>query len=153
MSVRRPKTRLFRRILVPHDFSRSADAALSVALGLAADYDGTLIVLHVIPPVYPIHGRPLAPPPGEIAAAGRRLAETVARALKGRRARRVRTAVVVGPPASCILAGARRADAIVMGTLGRTGLSHVLLGSVAERVVRHAAVPVLTVRATRRGAH
>jgi nucleotide-binding universal stress UspA family protein len=57
---------------------------------------------------------------------------------------------MVGPPAGCILEAARKADAIVMGTLGRTGLPHLLIGSVAERVVRHAPVPVLTVRAPAR---
>ena len=64
--------------------------------------------------------------------------------------RPVKTWVMVGPPAACILEAARKADTIVMGTLGRTGLPHLLLGSVAERVVRHAAVPVLTVRTRRR---
>ena len=70
--------------------------------------------------------------------------------LTGRRVRPVKSWVMVGSPATCILDAARKADAIVMGTLGRTGLPHLLLGSVAERVVRHAAVPVLTVRALAR---
>ena len=45
---------------------------------------------------------------------------------------------------TAILAAAKRADAIVMTTVGRTGLGHFLMGSVAEKVVRHATVPVLT---------
>jgi nucleotide-binding universal stress UspA family protein len=57
---------------------------------------------------------------------------------------------MIGAPAGCILEAAHKADAIVMGTLGRSGLRHLLLGSVAERVVRHAPIPVLTVRAAGR---
>jgi len=53
---------------------------------------------------------------------------------------------VLGEPVQSILAAARRADTIVMATLGRTGLAHLVMGSIAERVVRHSPVPVLTVR-------
>jgi nucleotide-binding universal stress UspA family protein len=113
---------------------------------LAAEHGGTLMVMHAIPPLLPIHGRPVPPPATELTTLGRHLAAAVARAVKHRRLRRVRSWVMVGPPAGCILEAAKRADAIVMGTLGRTGLPHLLLGSVAERVVRHASVPVLTVR-------
>lgn len=137
---------LFRKILVPYDFSRSSAAALAVAVELATKYGGGLMVMHAIPPHYPLHGRPVPPPAGEIAEVGRRLQARVAAALKGRKVRSVKSWIVVGPPAASILEAARKADAIVMGTLGRTGLPHLLLGSVAERIVRHAAVPVLTVR-------
>ncbi len=144
--------RHFQRILVPDDFSTSAAAALAVAVDLAAKHGGTLMVMHAIPPLMPIHGRPLPPSAQELEAAGERLAERVAAAVKGRRLKRARSWVMVGSPAACILEAARRADSIVMGTLGRTGLPHLLLGSVAERVVRHAPVPVLTVRGGRRSA-
>ena len=142
--------RHFQKILVPYDFSASADAALKVALGLAEKHGGSLMVMHAIPPVRPIRGGPLLPPATEIAREGRQLARVVAAARTRRRGRRVRTWIMVGSPARCILLAARDADAIVMGTLGRTGLPHLLLGSVAERVVRHSAVPVLTVRAKQR---
>ena len=58
------------------------------------------------------------------------------------------TAFLVGPPAKCLVERAKedKADLIVMGTHGRTGLGHLLLGSVAERMVRTAACPVLTTR-------
>jgi nucleotide-binding universal stress UspA family protein len=61
--------------------------------------------------------------------------------------------VVLGHPVERILDAARRADTIVMATAGRSGLAHLVIGSVAERVVRHAPVPVLTIRpaARRRG--
>ena len=137
---------IFRKILVPYDFSRSAAEALAVAVELATKHGGGLMVMHAIPPHYPIHGRPVPPAAGEIAEVGGRLQECVAAASKGRSVRRVKSWVVVGPPAASILEAARKADAIVMGTLGRTGLPHLLLGSVAERIVRHAEVPVLTVR-------
>lgn len=137
----------FGRILVPYDFSRSAAKALRVAVDLAVRHHSALLVMHAIPPIYPAHGRPLMPSATEVAAVGAQLAETVARAVAGRRVARVRSWVVIGPPAGCILEAARKADAIVMGTLGRSGLPHLLVGSVAERVVRHAEVPVLTVRA------
>ena len=65
----------------------------------------------------------------------------------------VETEVREGDPATVIieLATERDADLIAMGTRGRTGLPHILLGSVAERVVQHAACPVLTVRRTEQG--
>ncbi|TMB48311.1 MAG: universal stress protein [Deltaproteobacteria bacterium] len=65
---------------------------------------------------------------------------------KGARAPRTRCRVVLGDPLQRILAAARDADSIVIATAGRTGLSHLLIGSVAEKVVRHAPVPVLTIR-------
>ena len=52
----------------------------------------------------------------------------------------------IGDASPRIIDAARRADSIVMATSGRTGLAHFLIGSVAEKVVRHAAVPVLTMR-------
>src|SRR5262249_29563766 len=69
----------------------------------------------------------------------------VARALRGE-APPYTCRVDVGDASQCILDAARRADSIVMSTAGRSGLSHLLIGSVAEKVVRHANVPVLTIR-------
>ncbi len=138
--------KLFQRILVPYDFSRSADGALAVAVELAAKHRGALLVINVIPPIYPPHGRPLPPSASEIEAVGRQLETVVARAVRGHRVPKVKTRVMIGQPAVAVLEAAAKADAIVMGTLGRTGLPHLLMGSVAERVVRHSAIPVLTVR-------
>jgi nucleotide-binding universal stress UspA family protein len=149
-------TELFQRILVPYDFSAHATRALRVAAELAAAHDGTLVVLHVMPPVYPVVGLPpvevrgaLPPPvpgPELLARVRARLEALVAREIPRRRRRRVECRVVIADPFQAILQAARGATAVVMGTLGRTGLPHLLLGSVAEKTVRHSPVPVLTVR-------
>ena len=149
-------SRLFRRILVPHDFSKEATQALRVAAELAAAANGRLTVLHAIPNVYPVAGLPPMAPvgwypppvaPAELVATERKRLETlVARTLRGRRRPRTACRVVTGDPFQCIMDAARGATTIVMSTLGRTGLPHLLLGSVAEKVVRHGPVPVLTIR-------
>jgi nucleotide-binding universal stress UspA family protein len=144
-------TNVFRRILVPHDFSDAANHALEVAADLAATHRGTITVLHVLTPFYSGPGYPTQAeiawtPPAELAAERRaRLAKLVRERL-GARARRVTCKVATGEALPSILRAARAADAIVMATLGRTGLAHLLIGSVAEKVVRHASIPVLTIR-------
>jgi len=147
-------SRLFRTVLVPYDFSPHATAALRVAATLAGAAKGRVLVLHAIAPVQPFVGvspvapvewMPVFPGPDLIRHERKRLESLVRRTVP----RRVKATsrVVVGDPYQAILDAARGATAIVMGTLGRTGLPHLLLGSVAEKVVRHAAVPVLTVPA------
>jgi nucleotide-binding universal stress UspA family protein len=147
--------RLFAKVLVPHDFSQHATQALRIAAEIAARERGRLTVIHAIPPVYPMAVAPAAPAawipttlptPAEIADVRRRLEGLVARAISGRKKPRVDCRVVVADPFQAILDAARGATAIVMSTLGRTGLAHLLLGSVAEKVVRHSPVPVLTIR-------
>jgi len=143
---------LFRNVLVPYDFSRHATQALRVAADLARAEHGRLTVLHAIP----LLSRVVGVPPGKFPPAvvssrlaadqRRRLEARVARAIGERDAVRVSCQVVVADPLRAILETARRAIAIVMGTLGRTGLPHLIIGSVAEKVVRHATIPVLTVR-------
>ena len=139
------------RILFPTDFSPHAAAAWPYAVSLARRRGAALHVLHVVtPPVFgagpeaamvagPMIDDVLAEAHGVLDA----LAET-ARAL----AVEVRTHTRVGDAASEITAcaTAEGIDQIVMATTGRTGVAHALMGSVAERVVRHAACPVLTVR-------
>ena len=102
-------------------------------------------------PVRPGHGpsrrrRRLHCAEGVAAGAKRQLDRTVANTVRGQRANRIETKVVVGDPYQRIVAAARGMDAIVMSTAGRTGLSHLLIGSVAEKLVRHSPIPVLTVR-------
>ena len=141
-------TRLFARVLVPHAFSDHATRALEVAVGLAGA-TGTVTVLHATPPVYTSMGGPAAdlawtPPPEMVTDLRRQLEKLAADVLGPERAAQVRCKVVPADPVTAILSAAKRADAIVMTTLGRTGLGHLLMGSVAEKVVRHVTIPVLT---------
>jgi universal stress protein A len=143
---------LFRRILVPHDFSPQATVALKAAARLAREHRGTLTVLHVVVPFYVPADVPfvfaadaMPSPTMFVPEQRKRLTSLVDKAL-GKDAPRVTYRVDVGDASQCILDAARRADSIVMSTSGRSGLSHLLIGSVAEKVVRHARVPVLTIR-------
>ena len=144
---------LFRRILVPYDFSPDAARALRVALELAEAERGRVTVLHAIPPLSRVVGVPPGVfPPAVLSAAlpadqMRRLEEHLTRVRRRRKRPPVTCKVVVAEPIRAILDAARSATSIVMGTLGLTGLSHFVIGSVAEKVVRHAGIPVLTIRA------
>ncbi len=144
---------MFTRILVPTDFSAGSDAALDYARAMAVRFQARLVVLHVVDDPFvtgPFGSTSVSPPQGYRAAlvadAGRRLSLFV-QDLE-RDGLTVATAVVVGPTATTIVREASGCGAtlIVMGTHGRSGLAHLLLGSVAERVVRTAGCPVLTVR-------
>lgn len=144
---------LFRKVLVPYDFSPHAERALGIALELARKEHGRATVLHAIPLLSRMVGVPPGVfPPAMLSAAlpdeqRRRLEARVARVLRGRKGPPVACRVVVAEPLTAILDAAERSTAIVMGTLGLTGLAHLMIGSVAEKVVRHAGIPVLTVRA------
>jgi nucleotide-binding universal stress UspA family protein len=148
--VNAPASSLFRTILVPHDLSEPAAVAVAVAADLAAVHGGRLVVLHVIPPTSGIldYAETLAPadPGGDAVTRVRReLERCVARSLTGRHAPAIECRVAVGHPVTCILEAARSVDAIVMPTLGHSALSRVLIGSVAEHVIRNAPVPVVTI--------
>jgi nucleotide-binding universal stress UspA family protein len=142
-----------RNILVPTDFSEPSTAALRYAVALAEAFESTLHVLHVIENPYMAMGPAelyVAPPVnfiGELEKeAERRLAEAVT---PDERARfHVREMTRHGRPHEEIDGYAKEnaIDLIVMGTHGRTALAHLLIGSVAEKVVRTAPCPVLTVR-------
>jgi len=143
---------LFDRILVPFDFSPQSRRALEVACDLAAAHRGEMLVLCALAPINSLAG--IRPPSGpiwfpsdEVLAAERLRLQKVVDAVVGRRRLSVRSSVVVAEPLEAILAAAQHADVIVMATTGRGALSHLLVGSVAEKVVRHAPVPVLTIGA------
>ncbi len=142
----------WKRILVPHDFSPQATVALKSAAGLARTHGGALTVLHVIVPFYVPADVPFGlaadtmPAPSAFVPEQRaRLEKLVTKAL-GADAPPVTCTVDIGDASQCILDAARRANLVVMSTHGRSGLKHLLIGSVAEKVVRHATVPVLTIR-------
>lgn len=139
------------RILVPTDFSEPADEALDYALGLGKSLGATVSLVHVFDDPFErtLYSEQYVPMPAEIrdeilANVQQQLAERAARSGRSD----VTSAILSGPPAQAIVDSAReqKADLIVMGTHGRHGVAHLLMGSVAERVVRTATCPVLTVR-------
>ncbi len=138
---------LFRHVLVPHDFSPQATIALKEAARLAKQHGGKLTVLHVVAPFYLPADVPFGmAAPGDLVPEQRRHLERLVAKTVGSKGPPVRVRIEIGDASQRIIDAARRADSIVMATSGRTGLAHFLIGSVAEKVVRHAAVPVLTLR-------
>jgi nucleotide-binding universal stress UspA family protein len=145
------------RVLVPTDFSETSDAALDFARTIAETFGASLHLLHVFEDPFvtgPFAVETYAPaPPATRAAmlddAARRLAHRLPPADKGHF--NGTTEIVTGISAPAIVEYAREhdIDLIVIGTHGRTGMAHLLLGSVAERVVRTASCPVLTVHKER----
>jgi universal stress protein A len=136
----------FRHVLAPVDFHDHSLSALEVAAQLARQNDGEVTLLHVVPMDEPIGGKMYDDDfrlQAEKDAA--RLAELAPPVLKG-----VRYSIVteIGDPATAILDTARSkaVDAIVMGTHGRKALMRILMGSVAEEVLRDAPCPVIAVR-------
>ena len=149
-------TNTITNILVPVDFSPHAEYAFTYATRLAERFGAKLALLYVVDDSFVTGGWsseiyvPNVPELMEnlIADADRRLATLKASAAAlGLTAE---TAVIRGRPAHAIVEHAKNGgfDLIVMGTHGRTGVSHVVMGSVAERVLRKAPCPVLTVRGT-----
>lgn len=141
----------FRTLLVPVDFSRHSGRALGVAIELAREFGAEIHLLHAYElPVGPAlaYGIPLPQDLDEEMrdAAARRLEKALHRVEEA--GLRGETHLVQSTPAEAIAQLARElpADLIVMGTRGLAGLKHVLLGSVAERVLRLAPCPVLTVK-------
>ena len=144
---------MFKHILVPIDFSAPSDAALGYARTVGRQFGATLHLLHVTDDPYRAFYSAEVYVPEIEGLREEILSDSLAR-LKGL----LRTSdlsdlhamaeAVIGtpPPAIIEYAGGRGVDLIVMGTHGRGGMSHLLLGSVAERVVRTAPCPVLTVR-------
>jgi nucleotide-binding universal stress UspA family protein len=142
-----------RRILAPTDFSAHAENAVRYACGLAERLGAELHLLHVLSAIVPTGPDPLfapvLPPESfrELEEASRRALETLLDPSWGS-PRALKVAVRWESPVEGIVEYARESaiGLIVIATHGRTGLSHVLLGSVAERIVREAPCPVLTIR-------
>lgn len=158
-------------ILHPTDFSEHSEVAFRVASALARDYNARLILLHVISPSMAIYGgKPASAMTGPAAEEAKKclrelershwrlpcsaafLVEEAKQSLRKMEERthhiRVELLVLQGDPADMILRAAEEthSDMIVMGTQGRTALSRLLLGSVAESVIRKAPCPVLTAK-------
>ncbi|HZU83729.1 MAG TPA: universal stress protein [Polyangiaceae bacterium] len=146
-----------RHIVVGHDFSAAAQAALELALDLADELQARITVVHAYE--IPVGGYPeavaLLPDYAERvkAAASSELSLVVERAR--RPALTIEGTLRQGPAWSEIVSVAREAgaDLVVVGTHGRRGFARALLGSVAEKVVRTAPCPVLTVRGAGPSSH
>lgn len=144
----------FRRILHPSDFSAASWAAFKVAVAMAKKNRARLLVAHVLPPIPTVPDVYLASRIHEgllrahRAQSQKQLTRLVARARRvGVRATGLLLDFGVVHERIARLARRQRAQLIVVGTHGRTGLTKMTLGSVAERVVTTAPCPVLTVRA------
>jgi nucleotide-binding universal stress UspA family protein len=139
-----------RTILHPTDFSTHSEHAFELACSLARDYGARLVVLHVLerPPIAytgVMMAPPPPPPPEEERQAVR---EQLLRIQATDPKVHIEHRLEEGDAATAILQVAQEAkcDLIVMGTHGRTGLGRLLMGSVAEKVLRSTTCPVLTVK-------
>jgi universal stress protein A len=135
-----------RKILFPTDFSADGKHALELATSLARDCGGSLVIIHVEEP-------PMAYGGGELYLGiqepdREELRKSLAAVVPTDPAVPCIHKLLVGDPAEAILqvAESDQVDLIVMGTHGRRGLTRLLMGSVAEAVVRRATCPVLTVK-------
>jgi nucleotide-binding universal stress UspA family protein len=141
--------RTIRKILIPSDFSDGSERAVEYAELFARSFGAKILLVHAIEP-FPYSATDSL----TLVDHSKALATIAASLLENQRkpllkaGLEVRTRVLIGLPASEILRAAakEKADLIVMGTHGRSGLGHLLVGSVAEKVVRMAKCPVMTVR-------
>ncbi|HLW47171.1 MAG TPA: universal stress protein [bacterium] len=146
-----------RTILVPTDFSDSATAALEWAKEIAQAFDARIVLLHVVDLQYQLMPSGLlvvpTPLPGGVVRHAQQQARTALDALAAKTPAVSRRLVRKGHArdVTLVVAEEMNADVIVMGTHGRRGVEQLFIGSVADYVVRNARVPVMTVRAPRRG--
>jgi nucleotide-binding universal stress UspA family protein len=141
----------FRTILVPLDFSPHAEKALASAIELARHFEGRIHLVHS----YPVYVGAVSPYGMVVPESFDRECREAANRELSKWADRVRkagipveTTITPIPPSEAIVSTAEEigADLVVMGSRGLTGLKHVLLGSVAERALRHCHCPVLVVK-------
>ncbi len=142
-----------RNVLHASDFSRASSAAFAKAVEIARRSRAKLTLVHVLSPVVPVVAEGYVAPAAydrieatQRTAARRELDRLVARARRA--GLRADSRLLTGVPHDAVVRAARRAraDLLVIGTHGRTGLARLFLGSVAARIVTLAPCPVLTVR-------
>lgn len=145
-------------ILVATDFSEASDLSLRAAAMLAKQFQSKVTVVHVFDPtpLAPIATRAMSGPDQladkeHIEAAIHERLESIREEIFADIGDVKAVLVMASSPANaiCDYAAKEGVDLIVLSTHGRTGLDHLLIGSVAERVVRHAPCPVLTLRSKR----
>jgi nucleotide-binding universal stress UspA family protein len=138
-----------KNVLVPIDFSERSLDALETALRLTKRIGAQLHLIHVYEPDYPlttVMAMPIVLPPAQVAQGVRRHLKDVAKK-HGVELRPANTHAIAGSPYEeiCRIAREQKIDLIVAATRGNTGVKHLLLGSTAERIVRHSPCPVLVV--------
>ena len=150
-SAKPGKTGAIQRVIVATDFSDNSMMALPLAQALAKAFGAGLTLMHVVErvPIDPMLGQELTSAASRqlVERAQTRLAE-LASSLRAEDGSKLDIAVRFGKPFDELARGAKELDAslIVIATHGYSGIKHALLGSVAERVLRHAPCPVLVVR-------
>ncbi len=138
-----------KKILIPVDFSPHSDQAMHSGLALAKQLGTPVMLFHVIPQP-PAEITRMVATEKQVEAELRSIAEKELTARAAGKSIPVESLVVWGGnPVTeiCLVAERQGVDLIIMGSHGRTGLDHMLIGSVAERVIRHAPCAVLVVRA------
>jgi len=151
-----PPTMQLRKVLAPVDFSDHSNKAMEYVRAFAKQFGAEVLLLHVVEPTVIPDNFGIVPPAYE------EVGEALMKAARERLSRmaselgadegKVRWEVCSGRPAWEIVRAAEeaKADLIIITTHGFTGLKHVLMGSTAELIVRHATCPVLTVRSPER---
>jgi len=150
---------VYKRIMVPVDGSATSTAGLNEALRLARNQSAKLRLIHIVDEMMVFGtseaGLNIEPVLESMKRTGKRVLDRAAKlaAARGVRAETELWENATGRVAEALVARAKRwrAELIVMGTHGRRGVNRMLLGSDAELVVRNSPVPVLLVRAARRG--
>jgi len=150
-SLRMVDLTALKRILVPTDFSDPSEEALKTAMAFGQTFGATLDLVHVaVEATYPL------PPPIDVASLPIDIGPALERAAEGLAVEEARVREAGIPCESATLVGradqeiverarATAADLIIMGTHGRSGLAHAILGSNAARVIQHAPCPVLII--------
>ena len=144
-----------KKILCPTDFSEPAYEGLKIASELATQFSAEMLLVHVVAPLPTMYGG-VAPTGYHIPSVMEEMQESAKNSLDEIRREKLpaeiqaRTFVILGRPAHEIvqLAAQENADLIVIATHGESGWHRFVFGSVAEKVVRHADCPVLTIRAS-----
>jgi nucleotide-binding universal stress UspA family protein len=146
-----------KKIVCPTDFSEPSFEALQAAVELARHFSAELIVIHVVQPIPLVAAEHMGPAVFNVGAYQEEMERSARQNLNEQLAKRipeglaVRPLVVMGDPADQIVQAAadESADLIVIATRGQTGFKRLVFGSVAEKVVRLAGVPVLSIRGLR----